>query len=94
MKRRDIHDQLMHTTWLATTVCCTALHDIGFDAEEIAEAMPDAMKAPADAIIEKRYGGSGLPWPYSRPPVLPGDAIKAGQDYAERLAASRAGVQS
>jgi hypothetical protein len=94
MKRKDIHDRLMDVTWLVTTACCTALHDIGFDAEEIAEVMPEAMKALADAIIEQRYGGSGLPWPYTRPSLLPGDAIKAGQDYAERLAASRAAVQS
>lgn len=76
--RRDIHDQLMHATWLATTACCTALHDIGFDTEEIAEVMPDAMKALADAIIEKRYDRN---------------AIRFGQEHAERLAAERAGVQ-
>lgn len=88
MKRKDIHDQLMHATWLATTTCCTALHDIGFDAEEIAEVIPGAMKRLADDIINEWYGGVA-----SRP-VLDGNAIKAGQDYAERLAASRAGVQS
>lgn len=87
MKRKDIHERLMHATWLATTACCTALHDIGFDAEEIAEVMPDAMKALADDIIQLWYGDE-LP-----KPVLAGDAIKAGQEHAERLAASRAGAQ-
>jgi hypothetical protein len=80
----------MHATWLATAACCTSLHDIGFDAEEIAEEMPDAMKALASTIIERWYGNaSGI-----KLPMFPGDAIKLGQDYAERLAASRAGVQS
>ena len=88
--RRDIHDYLMHTTWLATTACCTALHGIGFDAEEIAEAMPDAMKHLGDRIVADCY--PVFPGPMR--PMFPGDAIKAGQDYAERLAASRAGVQA
>jgi hypothetical protein len=87
MKRKDIHDRLMHSTWLATTACCTALHDIGFDAEEIAEVMPEAMRALADNIIERRYG-DGVP-----SPVFVGDALAIGQKHAERLAASRAGVQ-
>lgn len=88
--QRDIHDQLMHATWLAATACCTALHDIGFDAEEIAEAMPDAMKRLGDAVIGRWYGtGNGIKYP-----LFPGDSIKAGQDYAERLAAQRAGVQA
>lgn len=88
MKRKDIHDRLMHATWLATTACCTVLHDVEFDAEEIAEVMPVAMKALADGIIQQWYGDE-VPRP-----VLDGDAIKCGQDYAERIAASRAGVRS
>ena len=94
MKRNDSHERLMHATWLATTACCTALHDIGFSTEEIADVMPDAMKALADTIVDQRYGDGNSPWPYSYDSILAGDAIKAGQDYAERLAASRAGVQS
>lgn len=88
MKRKDIHDRLMHATWLATTACCTALHDIGFDTEEIAEVMPDAMKHLGDEIVQQWYDGD------ERRPVLAGDAIKKGQEHAERLAAERAGVQS
>lgn len=97
MKRKDIHDRLMHATWLATTACCTALHDIGFDAEEIAEAMPDAMKHLGDEIVEQCYLGSqadSLRFIARIEGMLAGDAIRFGQDYAERLAASRAGVQS
>ena len=86
MRRKDVHERLMETTWLATVACCTALHDIGFDAEEIAAEMPDAMKVLADDIIQQWYGDE------TPQPVLAGDAIKAGQDYAERLAAKRAGV--
>lgn len=84
-KWSDIHERILHATWLATTACSTALHDIGFDTEEIAEAMPTAMKRLADDIIQQWYGDA------SPRPVLAGDAIKAGQDYAERLAALRAG---
>lgn len=87
MKRKDIHDRLMHATWLATAACCTSLHDIGFDAEEIAEVMPDAMKHLGDEIVQRWYGDD------ERRPVLAGDAIRFGQEHAERLAASRAGVQ-
>lgn len=83
--RRDIHEEIMHATWLATTACCTALHDIGFDTEEIAEEMPEAMSKLANGLIERRYGALLRS-------LLPGDAIKAGQDYAERLAAKRVGV--
>jgi hypothetical protein len=90
MKRNDSSERLMHLTWLATTAYCTALHDIGFDAEEIAEVMPDAMKALGDEIVRRCF--PIFPGPMLR--MLPGDAIKAGQDYAERLAASRAGVQA
>jgi hypothetical protein len=86
MKRKDVHERIMHTTWLATVACCTALHDIGFDAEDIAEAMPDAMKVLADDIIQHWYGDE------TPQPMLDGDAIKAGQDHAEWLAAKRAGV--
>ena len=90
MKRKDVQDRLMHATWLATTACCTALHDTGFDAEEIAEVMPDAMKRLGDMIVGRWYGtGNGITYP-----MFPGDAIKAGQDYAERLAASRTGAQT
>lgn len=85
MKRKGVHERLMETTWLATVACCTALHDIGLDAEEIAEEMPHCMKQLADAIIERRYGGE------QRYVVLAGDAIKLGQDKAERVAAIRAG---
>lgn len=87
MSKRDVHERLMQATWQATTACCTALHDIGLDTEEIAEVMPDAMKALADDIIQHWYGDD------ERHPVLAGDAIKLGQDYAERLAAQRAGVR-
>lgn len=89
MRRNDIHDRLLHATWLATTACCTAMHDVGFCAEEIADEMPRAMKRLGDGIVHRWYRDDG-----SRCPVLPGDAIKLGQDYAERLAASRAGVQA
>lgn len=84
MKRKDIHNRLMHATWLATTACCTALHDIGFDTEEIAEVMPDAMKHLGDEIVQQWYGDD------ERRPVLAGDAIKRGQEHAERLAENRA----
>lgn len=87
MRRKDIHDELLDLTWMAAVACCTALHDAGFDTEEIASEMPQAMKSLAEDIIERRYGGD------EPMPVLPGDAIKDGQEYAERLAASRAGVQ-
>ena len=73
-------ERLMETTWLATVACCTALHDIGFDAEDIAAEMPDAMKKLADDIIQHWL------------PCSTEDAIKAGQDHAERLAAKRSGV--
>lgn len=89
MKRSDSHERLMHLTWLATTACCTSLHDIGFDAEEIADVMPDAMKFLGDEIVGRCF--PIFPGPMLR--MLPGDAIKVGQEYAERLAASRAGVQ-
>jgi hypothetical protein len=94
MKRNDIHDRLTHATWLAATACCTALHDIGFTTEEIAGLMPSTMTALGDAIVDQRYGDGNSPWPYSYDSILDGDAIKVGQDHAERLAASRAGVQS
>ncbi len=83
MKRNDVHERLMHATWLATTACCTALHDIGFDTEEIAELMPDAMKGMADDIVQAWYFND------KPTPVLDGDAIKFGQDFAGMLADKR-----
>lgn len=96
-KKNDTNEMLMHATWLATTACCTALHDIGFDTEEIAEVMPDAMKHLGDEIIEKCYIGKqvdSLRFLERVEFMLAGDAIRFGQEHAERLAASRAGVQS
>ena len=97
MKRNDSSERIMHSTWLATTACCTALHDIGFDTEEIAEVMPEAMKALGDEIIEKCYIGrqvDSIRFVERIEFMLAGDAIRFGQEHAERLAASRAGVQA
>ena len=90
MKRNDSSERIMHSTWLATTACCTALHDIGLDTEEIAEVMPDVMKALGDKIVSRCF--PIFPGPMLR--MFPGDAIKIGQEHAERLAALRAGVQA
>jgi len=73
-------DESMQRIWLATVACCTALHDIGFDAEEIAEEMPRAMSQLGKEVLA-RY-------------AFPGDSIKLGQDYAETLAATRAGREA
>jgi hypothetical protein len=80
----------MYSTWLATTACCTALHDIGFDTEEIAEVMPSVMKHLGNAVVARCY--PVFPGPMLK--MFSGDAITMGQEYAEQLAASRAGVQS
>jgi hypothetical protein len=86
--KRDIQEELLHATWIATVACCTALHDIGLDAEEIAEEMPYCMKQLGDAIVGRWYGtDNGI-----KCPMFPGDAIKLGQDKAERVSAARAGV--
>lgn len=84
------HAEIMETIWEATVACCTALHDVGFGTEEIALSMPQAQKELGNAITRYCLGGSDGRYRV----LLPGDAIKLGQDYAERLAASRAGVQS
>lgn len=90
MKRRNRYAEVIETIWEATVACCTALHDIGFGIEEIAVAMPQAQKELGNAITRHCLGGSDGKYRV----VLPGDAIKAGQDYAERLAATRAGAQA
>lgn len=90
MKRRDANDPLMAATWIATTACCTALHELGFDTEDIAAVMPQTQKELAKQIIGFCYPV----YPSTRRMIVAGDAIRFGQNYAERLAASRAGVQS
>lgn len=86
---KQINDEINEAAWLGVTACCTALHDIGFDAEEIAAAMPQAMERIGNKLLATHYVVGRI-----MRTILPGDAIKAGQDYAERLAVSRAGVQA
>lgn len=87
-KRNDKHEMVMRWTWLATTACCTTLHDVGWSAEDIAEVMPHAMKELASFVIDRCYGDSGGPMLL----MLDGDAIHLGQGYANAMATSRAGV--
>lgn len=83
---RHNHDELMEAIWEATVACCVALHDIGLIEEEIAAEMPKAQKQLGSEIIERCF-----PFGQRYNPLLSGDAIKIGQDYAEKLAARRAG---
>ena len=87
---KKINDEINGAAWLGVTACCTALHDIGFDTEEIADAMPQAMSRIGNKLLATHYDVVGR----VMRTILPGEAIKAGQDYAEHLAAKRAGVQS
>jgi len=87
LKHHDqIRAELMEATWLATVACCTALHDIGFESETIADVLPQAQADLAKVIVERCVVVGRV-----TKPILPGDAIKDGQGYAERIAAQRAG---
>jgi len=87
-KRNDKHEMVMRWTWLATTACCTTLHDAGWSPEDIADAMPDAQKRLANLIIHTCYPEVGL----RMTTLHDGDAIRMGQRYAENVTAIRAGV--
>ena len=77
----NTHDVAMRSVWLATVACCTALHDAGMQAEGLAAVMPDAMSALGNEIIGHHFPAM----PGRVRGVLPGDAIRVGQDYAGRL---------
>jgi hypothetical protein len=83
-----VQDQLMEAIWEATVAFCTTLDSVGFSTEDIASQMPMAQKKMGDEVVEQCFDRDGR---YT--PMLSGDAIKIGQDYAEQVAASRAGVE-
>lgn len=73
-------NQTMTAIWRATVACCIAMEDSGWSVDDIADAMPDAMKALSESVLRRQ---NVLPY------LLDGGAVVAGRDYARQVVVAK-----